>query len=111
MAIFANGGLLAKAAFTTLDVLWLVFTVRAIKFIIRGDIKRHQEDMIRSFALTLSALTLRALKIILIHLTTLDNSTIYILDAWLGFSLNLMIAEIIINRKRKLSLQPDIINK
>jgi hypothetical protein len=108
LALYANGNLPGKIAFTILDILWFYFTVNAIKFILRGDVRRHEDNMIRSFALTLSALTLRGWKIVFLNFTTLDTSTIYIIDAWLGFSLNLVIAEMIIQRKKNLSLKPNI---
>lgn len=107
LALYANGGLPGKLAFTTLDILWLFSTLLAIVWIRRGDVQKHGEYMIRSYALTLSALTLRLWKLVFVHLTSLDLSTIYIVDAWLGFTLNLLIAEIII-RKSRLSLQHDI---
>jgi uncharacterized membrane protein YozB (DUF420 family) len=110
LAFYANGKLPGKIAFTILDILWFYFTIMGIKYIKKGDVKRHRENMIRSFALTLSALTLRGWKIVFINFTAFDNSTIYMIDAWLGFSLNLIVAEIIIRYTRSLSLQHDITN-
>lgn len=61
--------------------------------------------MIRSFALGLSALSLRTWKIVLYQLQPyFDWFTplhIYQLEAWLGWTINLLIAEIIIFRLNK----------
>lgn len=101
MAYYANGGLASKIAFTLLDTLWFWFTLKAFLMIRQGNIKAHKEFMIRSFALTFSAITLRTWKIILTNTTDLSPETIYMIDAWLGFVPNLLLAEWIIRRKRK----------
>jgi len=64
----------------------------------------HRRFMIRSYALTLSALTLRLWKPVFVTFTNLDTNTIYQVDAWLGFGLNLLVAEWIIRRKKKSTL-------
>jgi hypothetical protein len=101
MGIFANGGMAGKTAFLTLDILWFSFTLIAVIAVRNGNIIRHREFMIRSFALTLSAISLRTWKMILTNTTDLDYPTIYIIDAWLGFVPNLLLAEWIIRRRRK----------
>ena len=58
--------------------------------------------MIRSFALTFSAITLRTWKLILSNLFTIDLAELYVIDAWLGFVPNLAIAEIIIRKNNLL---------
>jgi hypothetical protein len=104
LAIYANGGLLGKIAFILLDILWFLFTYKAF---IDGYAKKfiaHRDNMIRSYALTLSAITLRSWHMILANTTSLDYNKLYIIEAWLGFIPNLIIAEIIIMLHRK-SLQ------
>jgi uncharacterized membrane protein len=100
MGVFANGGIAGKTAFLLLDSLWFGFTLIAVLAIRNGDIRRHREFMIRSFALTLSAISLRTWKMVLTNTTDLDYGTIYIIDAWLGFLPNLLLAEWIIRRGR-----------
>jgi uncharacterized membrane protein len=99
MAVYANGELPGKAAFAILDILWFVFTLKAVMEARKGNIRLHKQHMIRSYALTLSAISLRTWKIILVNTTVLDLHTIYIMDAWLGFLPNLLLAEIMIRRK------------
>ena len=60
--------------------------------------------MTRSYALTLSALTLRTWKIILSNCTDLPPETIYMMDAWLGFAPNLLLAEWLIARRNRIQL-------
>ena len=101
MAVYANGHLPTKIAFIILDTLWFLFTYKAIVAIKAKDIKKHKRFMIRSYALTCSAITLRLWKIVLINSFDIDAQTIYMIDAWLGFVPNLLFAEWLI-RKNKL---------
>ncbi|MBO9702162.1 MAG: DUF2306 domain-containing protein [Sporocytophaga sp.] len=112
LAICANGYLPSKLAFLTLDFLWFTFTLQAVVAIRNGEILKHKEYMIRSYALTLSALSLRLWKLVFVTFTAMDNTTIYMIDAWIGFLINLLIAEIFIRRNRqKLSFKCDIKSK
>ena len=99
MAVYANGGLPSKTAFIILDILWFAFTWKAVAAAKRKDIKTHKQFMIRSYALTFSAITLRTWKIILSHSFHFDPVTLYMIDAWMGFVPNLLFAEWLIRRK------------
>lgn len=99
MALYANGGWLSQTAFTTLSILWLFFTAKAWIAIRNRDFIRHGEFMIRSYALTLSALTLRAWKygiFMIFHPHPMDG---YMIVAWLGWVPNQLIAEWLIRRQ------------
>lgn len=100
MAVYANGGLPSKVAFLTLDSLWFWFTLRAVVAVRRGDVAGHRDDMTRSYALTLSAISLRSWRLILSSAFPLSPETIYMIDAWLGFVPNLLCAEWLIARRR-----------
>ncbi len=101
MAFYANGLWPSKIAFIILDVLWCWFTYKAVAAIKVKDIKAHKRFMIRSYALTCSAITLRLWKIILSNTFSIDPATLYMIDAWMGFVPNLIFAEWLI-RKMKL---------
>lgn len=101
MAIYANGFLPSKIAFIILDCLWFWFTLKAVIEIKKKNINTHKEYMIRSFALTCSAITLRTWKLILSSAFVIDPTTLYMIDAWLGFVPNLILAEWIIRKRRK----------
>lgn len=101
LAVYANGHLPSKIAFIILDSLWFCFTLKAFWEIRKGNVKRHKQFMMRSYALTLSAITLRTWKIVLTSLFVLDPVTLYMIQAWLGFVPNLFFAEWLIRRQRK----------
>ena len=96
LGIYANGGIGSQIAFCTLAVLWFTFTLQAYLKIRSGNVLEHQKFMIRSFALTLSAITLRLWKVILVGLFHPRPMDVYQIIAWLGWVLNLAVAEWII---------------
>lgn len=99
MAYYANGFLPSKIAFFILDILWFWFTLKAVIEIKRKNVQAHQNFMIRSYALTFSAITLRTWKIVISSLIEIDPETLYMIDAWLGFVPNLIIAELLIRKR------------
>jgi hypothetical protein len=96
MSFYANGGISSRIAFVTLSVLWISFTAIALYKAIKKDFKAHRIFMIRSFALTLSAVTLRIWKVLLANFTDIPPMDRYRIIAWLGWTLNLIAAELII---------------
>jgi uncharacterized membrane protein len=96
MAIYANGGLSSRAAFLILDILWIWFTWQAYQKARTGDFVSHKNFMIRSFALTLSALTLRAWKYVIVMAFRPNPMDVYMIVAWLGWIPNIIIAEMYI---------------
>ena len=101
MAFYANGLWPSRIAFFILDCLWFGFTYRAVWAARRGKIAEHRQFMIRSYALTFSAITLRTWKIILSRLFHIDPLPLYMIDAWMGFVPNLLIAEWLIKNRIK----------
>lgn len=105
MGFYANGGVASRVAFVLLAVLWILFTGIAVYKAVKKKFTVHRIFMIRSFALTLSALTLRLWKVILAHFTDIPPMDRYRIIAWLGWGLNFLIAEWYIYnyiRKRKI---------
>jgi uncharacterized membrane protein len=96
MGFYANGGLTSRIAFVLLSILWMYFTAMALYKAIKKDFNAHRIFMIRSFALTLSAITLRIWKVILAATIDIGPMDRYRIIAWLGWVLNLIIAEYII---------------
>lgn len=101
MGIYANGLLPTKIAFVLLDCLWFGFTYKAFIEIKRGNIQLHKEYMIRSYALTLSAVALRFWKLAILSFTYVDPLPLYMINAWLGFIPNWFFAEWLIRKNRK----------
>jgi hypothetical protein len=106
MGFYANGGIYSRIAFVTLALLWIFFTAMALIKARKKDFKTHRAYMIRSFALTLSALTLRAWKYAITNNFELPPMDVYRAVAWLGWVPNLLVAEWIIMRTRKKNVQP-----
>lgn len=100
MAFYANGGPSSRIAFTLLAVLWLATTAIGWRTALRRDWKRHREWMVRSYALTLSAITLRAWKYAIVFAFEPRPMDVYRIVAWLGFVPNLIVAEWLIRRWR-----------
>ncbi len=101
MAFYANGGITSRVAFVTLAVGWLLTTAMGWRTAWRRQWSKHREWMIRSYALTLSAITLRAWKYVLVALFDPRPMDVYRLVAWLGFVPNIILAEWLIRRSRK----------
>ncbi len=101
IGLYANGGLSSQISFLLLSIFWFSFTLLALLKIRKKDFISHRKYMIRSYALTLSAITLRAWKYILVVLFEPKPMDIYIVVAWLGWVLNLIIAEYIIYKINK----------
>ena len=93
MGFYANGGVSSKIAFILLSILWLYFTYKALIKAKQKQFTLHQQFMIRSYALTLSAITLRAWKFLISNTTELPPMDIYQIVAWAGWVINLIIAE------------------
>ena len=100
MSFYANGGWIAQSSFAILSVIWWLTTYFAVKEARNRNWKKHELWMIRSYALTLSAVTLRGWKVILVPLIEASPMELYRLVAWLSWTLNLLIAELIIRRKK-----------
>lgn len=98
MALYANGGWLSQTAFTILSVLWILFTIQAFLAARNRNLIRHGNFMIRSYALTLSALTLRAWKYVIVMFFHPHPMDVYMMVAWLGWIPNLLLAEWLIHK-------------
>jgi hypothetical protein len=96
MSFYANGGMVSRIGFILLAILWISFTAIAFYKATKREFIAHRAYMIRSYALTLSAISLRGWKVIIAEFTNIGPLDRYKIIAWLGWVLNLLIAEIII---------------
>lgn len=99
MGIFANGGIYAKISFVILGCLWWFSTLKAYRLARQKKFKQHQQWMWRSFALTISAITLRMWKVIIVYLFHPNPMDVYQIIAWLGWIPNILLIEYLIARK------------
>lgn len=108
MGIHANGGVSSQLGFCILSVLWFAFTLKAYTSARAGDFASHRKYMWRSFALTLSAISLRLWKWVIVWLFEPAPMDAYRVVAWLGWVFNLILIEIYLrqniqSRKPKLN--------
>jgi uncharacterized membrane protein len=59
LALDSSAGPVAQGGFALLAVAWVAATLRAYVLVRRGDVPAHRDWMVRSYALTLAAVTLR----------------------------------------------------
>jgi hypothetical protein len=97
LALHAFTGAVASAGFLCLGAAWLFTTLYAIVAISGGDIKSHQRWMIRSYALTFAAVTLRIYLGIAIAAGAIFVA--YPIIAWACWLPNLAVAELLISSR------------
>ncbi|RZM18158.1 MAG: DUF2306 domain-containing protein, partial [Pedobacter sp.] len=66
MGYYGNGGWTAQIAFCLLAIFWIYSSYRGFSSAIQGDFNAHRNWMYRSYALTLSAISLRLWKWLII---------------------------------------------
>jgi len=110
IAFYATGGLISSLGFGGLAIAWLSATFLAYQNIRRRNIENHHAWMIRSYALTFAAVTLRLWIPLFQILAPFDFVTSYKIIAWLCWIPNLVIAEWIINVRSIGASNRDIIN-
>lgn len=99
MAFYANGGIYSKISFSLQAILWFYFTYKAFTFALNKDWEKHKHFMLRSYALTLSAISLRLFKWGIVSILELPPMDTYKIVSWLGWLVNIIIIEIYILQK------------
>lgn len=99
MSFYANGGYPAQTSFVLLSISWLWSTFLAYYFVRKKQYLQHGKWMLRSYALTLSAVSLRLYSYLfdVFHLR-LNPVDLYIILSWASWIPNLVLAEILIRR-------------
>lgn len=98
IAFHGLGETAAKLGFTTLAIIWLSTTILGYKSIRNKKIEEHRNWMIRSYALTFAAVTLRLWLPILEVIEQPNGIDSYTVVAWLCWLPNLMFAEFLIRK-------------
>lgn len=101
MSCYSNGDWTARISFILLSLLWWWFTWRAYQTARDKQFESHGAFMIRSYALTLSAISLRILQFGISSWWYLDPEVQYTIVAWVSWVFNLAVAEILIWRRKK----------
>ncbi|TQR42634.1 DUF2306 domain-containing protein [Paenibacillus popilliae] len=98
---YADGGWIAAAGFGVLSILWMYTLYQGISHIVVArDLAGHGRWMIRNYALTCAAITLRLympLAAILFGLS--DPNDTFAVIAWLCWTPNLLVAESLVARR------------
>ena len=97
IALFASGGLSPKLGFSIGAVLWTIFTYLGFSAIRKGNIVKHQQMMMYSYAGTFGAVTLRLWLPLLIALLGSFREA-YQIVAWLSWVPNLLVIYFFINK-------------
>ncbi len=100
LALGATTGPVSTAGFGSLAFVWFFATARAWRLAVRRDLAHHREWMIRSFALTFAAVTLR------LYLPVAQTLPVELDDAYRAISFlcwvpNLGLAELYLRTRRR----------
>jgi uncharacterized membrane protein len=93
LASGSTAGPIARAGFGLLAIVWLFVNANGLRLAMTGRYAEHRQWMIRSFALTFGAVTLR-IYMPLAAVMGLDPLMAYRAIAWLAWVPNLMLAEL-----------------
>ena len=99
IAAHAKAGAISSAGFLVLGLLWISCTAAGYLTIRAGKVEAHRRWMVRSYALTAAAITLR-LYLPLLPWTGFPFSTGYRIIAWACWIPNLFFAEWLLHRSR-----------
>lgn len=100
MGLYANGSYPTQISFSILSVLWMLTTVIAFIKVTKRDFVAHAKWMLRSYALTLSAISLRFFTFLIGYFNLpLNPGEAYILVSYSSWIVNLLIAEWLILKK------------
>lgn len=101
LALGTRAGPVASLGFAVPAVLWPIFTFVGIRLAITGRLSEHREWMLRSYAITANAVTLRIMLPFAGLVLGLPFTSAYPVIAWLGWMVNLAAAELYLRRNRK----------
>ncbi|KAA9327514.1 DUF2306 domain-containing protein [Hymenobacter busanensis] len=96
LAFYANGGLSAKVGFTLQCVVWWLCTWQAYRLARQRQWEEHIKWMLRSFLVTLAAMSLRLESYTMFYLFGTKPIETYLTVVWLSWTGNLLLAEVLI---------------
>ncbi|WP_462251731.1 DUF2306 domain-containing protein [Ekhidna sp.] len=99
IAQFATGGVSNVIGFSLSGLVWLATTFLAYNAIKKGNIEQHQNNMLYSYAVCFSAVTLRFWLPLFTYILG-EFESAYLLVSWLSWVPNLIVAFYIIKRRK-----------
>jgi hypothetical protein len=88
----SSAGIVGRVGFATLAVFWLFSGTRAYLAIRRGNVQEHRRWMLRNYALTFGAATLR-IQLPLLLMSGVGFPVAYTLVAWISWVPNWLAVE------------------
>jgi len=107
IAFFAAGGMVSTMGFLLLAIFWLTFTFQAMQSLRQRRINRHRVWMIRSYAMTFAAVTLR-LGLLLSQFGIVTFDVIYPIMAWASWIINIAAVEYFLKYKNYKPIHPTL---
>jgi hypothetical protein len=98
MSFFAKGTTAERMLFLFMAVTWFATTLKGLQAIHMGNVQQHKNWMLRSYAMTLTAVTFRIYHIIF-FIAGWQHFTNYAVSLWLSVVGNILFTEIIIAKK------------
>jgi uncharacterized membrane protein len=105
MAVVSEGGLPTHFGFGILAGLWFFTGLQAYRMVRKGNIEAHRQWMIRNFALTLAAVTLRVYMPLMMGVLHWPFPRTYITVSWLCWVPNFIVAEWMVRGRKRLIAQ------
>jgi len=102
IALFASGGITCVLGFGGLAAAWFFTVVKAYTSILKRQYKEHENWMIRNYALTFAAVTLRIYLPFSTQLMHWDFVASYRIISWLCWVPNLFFAQWLINKRKEI---------
>lgn len=96
LSLYANGGLPAKVGFFIQSLLWFLITLKAFYEIKQQKIESHIQWMMRSYAITLAAMSLRTESYLMKSIFDTRPFETYLTVVWVSWVGNLIFCEILI---------------
>ena len=96
----AFGGISTQAATVFFAAIFLFSLTKALRHIRKKEVALHREWMIRTFALAMGVASIRVFIGLFTALSELGSEEVFGASFWLGFGVNLLVAEVWINHTR-----------
>lgn len=104
LGYFAYGGISAQISFYLLSSFWAYLTYNAWQLAVEKSFDAHWQFMLRSYALSVSAISLRLYSYVFVVFFQYEGLDAYVWLTWLSWVPNLMLAELYIRLNKKKTL-------
>lgn len=106
LAVNTQSGLAVAIGFSLLSVAWFYTTLKATVLAAQKQFNEHKKWMVRSFALTLAAITFRVVNLTFMPAIGFSFEFSYSAGSWICWTLNLALAELWLNWRKPVIRTP-----